>query len=120
MTTTSKGRYTTVAFWAGAGSLHLLRPHIYEPIVPPPLRRFKHQVVVISGVAELAGALAIIPGGTRHLARAWLLALLAAVFPANIYMAVCPQRFKRIPKPLLWARLPLQPVIAWLTWRGAQ
>jgi uncharacterized membrane protein len=120
MTTTAKGRYATVAFWAGAGSLHLLRPHFYEPIVPPPLRRFKHEVVVISGFAELAGGLAILPRGTRPLARSWLLALLVAVFPANIYMAVCPERFKRIPKALLWARLPLQPVIAWLTWRGAQ
>jgi uncharacterized membrane protein len=120
MQPTTKRRMGAVAFWAGAGTLHLLRPAMYDGIVPPPFRRVKRQVVLISGVAELAGGLALVPGPTRPLARKGLIALLVAVFPANIYMAVCPDRFKPIPKPLLWARLPLQPVIGWLTWRATQ
>jgi uncharacterized membrane protein len=120
MQTTTKRRLGAAALWAGAGTLHLLRPAMYERIVPPPFRRVKREVVVLSGIAEVAGGLAILPGPTRPLARKGLIALLVAVFPANIYMAVRPERFRPIPGPLLWARLPLQPVIAWLTWRAAQ
>ena len=100
--------------------MHFLRPRFYEAIVPPPLRRYKREVVVVSGIAELVGGLAVIPSATRRLARAWLLMTLAAVYPANIYMALEPERFRAIPRPLLWARLPLQGLFAWLTWRGTE
>jgi uncharacterized membrane protein len=120
MAPATKRRYATVMFWLGAGTMHFLRPQFYEEIVPPPLGRIKRQVVVVSGVAEIAGGLAIVPAPTRRLARAGLLALLVAVFPANIYMALRPERFSRIPAPLLWARLPLQGVCAWFTWRGTE
>jgi uncharacterized membrane protein len=120
MTATQKWRYAMVAFWTGAGTIHLLRPGFYETIVPPGLRRFKREVVLVSGIAEIAGGLAIVPAPTRPLARKGLLALLVAVFPANIYMAVCSDRFRRFPAPLLWARLPLQGVCAWITWRGTE
>jgi uncharacterized membrane protein len=103
-----------------AGLLHFLRPHSYESIVPPPLERRKREVVVVSGVAEVIGALAILSAATRRLARWWLLATLVAVYPANIYMAVKPERFRRIPKPLLWARLPVQGLFAWSTWRATE
>jgi uncharacterized membrane protein len=88
--------------------------------VPPPFQRHKRVVVSVSGVAELVGGLAIMPRGSRRLARAWLLAVLVAVYPANVYMAFAPQRFRAIPRWLLWARLPLQGVFAWLTWRGTE
>jgi uncharacterized membrane protein len=45
---------------------------------------------------------------------------LVAVYPANIYMAVAHERFRAIPRWLLWARLPLQGLFAWLTWRGTE
>jgi uncharacterized membrane protein len=112
-------RRLVLVFWTVAGSMHFVRPRFYEAIVPPPLDRYKREVVAVSGVAELTGAFAIAVGA-RRFARAWLLATLAAVYPANIYMAVRPDRFKRIPKQLLWARLPLQGVFAWLTWRGTE
>jgi len=43
---------------------------------------------------------------------------LAAVYPANIHMAVNAKDFERIPAPALWARLPVQFLFGWLTWRG--
>jgi uncharacterized membrane protein len=113
-------RYSTALCWTAAGSMHFLRPRFYEAIVPPPLDRYKREVVIVSGLAELAGGVAILPAPTRRFARSWLLATLAAVYPANIHMALRPERFERIAPALLWARLPLQGVFAWLTWRGTE
>jgi uncharacterized membrane protein len=113
-------RYGTVLFWTVAGSMHFLRPRFYEAIVPPPLDRYKREVVVASGIAELAGGLAVLPNATRRLARRWLLATLVAVYPANVYMALEPQRFRPVPRSLLWLRLPVQGLFAWITWRGTE
>jgi uncharacterized membrane protein len=98
--------------------MHFLQPRFYEAIVPLRLERYKRHVTVASGLAEIAGGVAVLPGRTRRFARWWLLATLLAVYPANIHMALEPSRFPRIPKALLWARLPLQGVFAWMTWRG--
>ena len=114
------------AFFTFAGVMHFLRPREYEAIVPPqvPMHR---QVVAISGLAEIAGGIGVIDARSRPLARWWLLALLTAVFPANVYMALRPQDVAargvaadRIPRWLLWARLPLQPLMAWWVWRGTR
>jgi uncharacterized membrane protein len=74
--------------------------------------------VVASGVAEIAGGVAVLPDQTRRWARWWLLTTLVAVFPANINMALNSKDFQDIPAPALWARLPFQPLFALLTWRG--
>ena len=83
------------------------------------------EAVVVSGVAEIAGGLAVIPPPTRRLARWWLLALLLAVFPANVHMAVNPEQvpgldLNRIPRWTLWARLPLQPLAMLWVWRATR
>jgi uncharacterized membrane protein len=49
-----------------------------------------------------------------------LIALLAAVFPANLYMAREPERFARVPRWALYARLPLQPLMMWWAWRATR
>jgi uncharacterized membrane protein len=78
-------------------------------------------------VAELVGAAAVAVPATRPLARWWLLGLLAAVYPANIEMAVAPERSAArgvradaIPRWLLWARLPFQFVFALAVWRATK
>jgi uncharacterized membrane protein len=113
-------RIGTALFWIVAGTMHFLIPRQYEAIVPPRISRWRKQCVVVSGVAEIAGGIGVLPNGTRRLARWWLLALLAAVYPANIHMAVNSKDFARIPAPLLWARLPVQFLFALLTWRGTR
>lgn len=113
-------RTGTALFWLVAGAMHFVSPKFYEAIVPPPLDRYKREVVQISGVAELLGAATVLPAPTRRFARWWLLGTLAAVYPANIYMAVRPERFKNVPAPALWARLPVQFLFAWVTWRGTE
>jgi len=111
-------RICTTLFWLVAGTMHYVAPRFYEAIVPPPLRPYKRQVVQVSGAAELIGGLGVMPRRTRRAARWWLLATLAAVYPANIYMAMRPENFRNIPAPALWARLPVQFLFAWMTWRG--
>jgi uncharacterized membrane protein len=113
-------RIGTALFWLVAGTMHFVTPGFYEAIVPPPLRPYKKAVVQVSGAAELVGAAGVLPGRTRRAARWWLLATLAAVYPANLYMAFRPERFRRFPPSALWARLPLQFAFAWLTWRGTE
>ena len=100
--------------------MHFAIPRAYQSIVPPYMAEWKRELVAISGVAELAGGLAVLPARTRRGARWWLLATLIAVYPANVHMALNSDDFPRVPRTALWARLPVQGVIAWLTWRGTR
>jgi uncharacterized membrane protein len=113
-------RFGSAIFWIVAGAMHFVVPRSYHAIVPPRIARRKREIVVISGAAELAGGLAILPERTRRGARWWLLATLAAVYPANIHMAVNAKDFPRIAPAALWARLPVQFLFAWITWRGTE
>jgi uncharacterized membrane protein len=93
--------------------MHFIRPREYEAIMPGYLPAHR-ELVVASGAAEIAGGLAALHPRTRRLAGWWLVATLLAVFPANVHMAVHPERYRRIPRPLLYARLPVQGLfIAW-------
>ena len=106
-----------VSFLA-TGVLHFLRPRMYEAIMPRYLPAHR-ELVYASGVAEIAGGAGVLGGRTRRPAAWWLIATLVAIFPANVEMAINADRFKQFPKPLLWARLPLQgALIAWV-WRTA-
>ena len=111
-------RTGAAAFWMVAGAMHFVIPRQYEAIVPPRIARWKKEVVIASGVAEMAGGVAILPDATRRAARWWLLATLVAVYPANIHMALHPERYERVPPIGLWARLPLQFLCAWWVWRA--
>ena len=103
------------AFFLAAGSLHFLRPRMYEAIVPDALAGRRREVVLAGGVAALAGGAGVLHPRTRRAAGWWLIATLVAVFPANVHMAVHPERYGAIPPWALWARLPLQGVcIAWV------
>jgi uncharacterized membrane protein len=100
------------------GTLHFLRPRVFQAIVPDYLPAHR-ELVYASGVAELIGGAGVLFEKTRRPAGWWLIATLVAIFPANVEMAVNAQRFRRFPMPLLWARLPLQgALIAWV-WRTA-
>ena len=93
--------------------------------MPPYIKMDPKLAVQVSGVAELVGGLLVIAPATRSLARWGLLALLAAVFPANVYMATNPEDIKgldlnRTPRALLWARLPLQPLFMLWVWRATK
>jgi uncharacterized membrane protein len=108
------------AFFVAAGTNHFVMRRAYEAIVPPPLRARATAIVQISGIAELAGGLGVLLPSTRRLAGASLVALLAAIFPANVYMLVDHERFRRFPRWALLARLPLQPLMMRWAWRATR
>jgi len=99
-----------------AGVNHFVIPGVYKRMVPPGLGDPK-LIVQVSGVAEIAGGVGVLVPRTRRLAGVGLIALLAAVFPANVYMARNPAMFAKIPAWALYARLPLQPLAMWWAWR---
>jgi uncharacterized membrane protein len=101
-------------FFVAAGANHFLSARAYEAIMPDYLPAHK-ELVVASGVAEIAGGAALMHPRTRRLGAWWLIATLIAIFPANLHMALHPERYKKIPPPALYARLPFQLVfIAWV------
>jgi len=106
-----RSRRLLSAFFIGSGVNHFVIPRAYERIVPPSMRGQTKLLVQVSGVAEVAGGVGVLIAPTRRLSGLGLVALLAAVFPANLYMARRPQEFERIPRWALYARLPLQPLM---------
>ena len=106
-------------FYVGGGVLHLLRPEFYLPMMPPYLP-WHYTLVILSGVAELLCGLGVLYPPTRKYAAWATIALLVAVFPANIHVA-----FNNVPVfgategagAAGFIRLPLQLVlIAWAWW----
>ena len=81
---------------------------IMPPYVPWPLA-----MVYISGAAEIAGGLGILLPPARRAAALGLMALLVAVFPANVYIVTNPVESgaSALPPAALWGRLLLQPVL---------
>jgi uncharacterized membrane protein len=119
----SRGGLAT--FFAFTGAMHFLRPRFFEAIVPPAIEGQRQEVVAISGAAEIAGAALVLHPASRRLGRWWLLALLLAVFPANIHMAVSPDQIRgldmrKFPRWALWARLPLQPLAMLWVWQATR
>lgn len=113
------------AFFALAGVLHFVIPERYAATVPAYVPIAPEKAVEWSGYAELVGGLAVVPEATRGFARWWLIGLLAAVFPANVHMAVSPDQVRgldpgRVGRLALWARLPLQPLMALWVWRATR
>ena len=96
-----------------AGTFHFVRPELYRQIIPPGFPA-PAVLVAVSGAAEIAGGLGLLLRSWRRAAGWGLIALLIAVFPANLYMAQNPGQFHLAPW-ILWGRLPLQGgFIAWV------
>lgn len=102
-----------------AGSLHFLAPDAYLPLMPPWLPAHR-PLILLSGAAEIVLGAAVLVPALRPLAAWGLIALLIAIFPANVHVALHDV-------PLFgategagvwnWVRLPFQLVlIAWAWW----
>jgi uncharacterized membrane protein len=109
-------RYLLAIFFVLAGANHFINAGFYLQMMPPylPWHLF---LVYLSGICEIVlGIMVLIPGLTS-IAGWGLIALLIAVFPANIHMALHPDLFPNIIPVALWIRLPFQAVfIAWAYW----
>ncbi len=111
-------------FFTFTGVLHFVIPRSFEAMMPPSLPAHR-EAVLLSGAAEILGGVAVLSPRTRRIARWWLLALLLAVFPANVHMALNPEQvrgldLRRVPRWALWARLPLQPICMLWVWRATR
>jgi uncharacterized membrane protein len=106
--TIARGTAGLAALFTASGVVHLVRPGVFEPLVPRwlPARR---EIVLGSGVAELACAAGLLLPRTRPLAGWASAALLVGVFPGNVQMALdAQQRRSRARRVGTVARLPLQ------------
>ena len=110
------------AFFLGAGVMHFVIPRTYASIVPDYLPR-KRDLVYASGVAEIAGGALVLHPDTRRAGSLLSVATLLAVFPANVHMALNPDRYGEVPggAAALWARLPVQALfVAWALAAGRE
>jgi uncharacterized membrane protein len=109
-------RILLALFFIGAGINHFVRTGFYLRMMPPYVP-FHLAMVQISGGAEILLGLLIAFRRPAPIAAWGLIALLVAVFPANVQMALHPETFPEFSARALWLRLPLQPVmIAWAFW----
>lgn len=74
-------------------------------------------LVWVSGVAEILGGIGVFIPSLRRQARWGLIALLVAVFPANLDVALHGWPGVHLPQWVLWLRLPLQPLLIWWVYR---
>lgn len=114
--------YLLCAFMTVAGVNHFVNPAVYVALIPPffPAPEFLNYA---SGAAEIVCGLGLLWPRYRRLAAWGVIAVLIAVYPANIYHAVSgglshpdlPESFAN--PTLAWARLPVQLVfLAWAWW----
>ena len=110
-------RHLLTALFLVAGTVHLVNPRFFLPIMPPGIP-WPMACILISGVFELLGGVGLlIPSETiRKLTGVGLILLLLAVFPANIYMAAAHVQVHGSQPWMAWARLPLQPILIWAVW----
>ena len=109
-------RYLLGLLFLAAGFNHFRDPDFYVKIIPPYLP-WHIELVYISGVIEMLLGLLVLVPKYRVLAAWGLIALLIAIFPANLHMALHPENYPDIPPYVLWLRLPLQALlIGWAYW----
>lgn len=113
--------WAMAGFYVFAGFNHLINPGFYVAIVPPDLPN-PEWINVISGLAEIVLGVFLLEPRVRVFAAWGIIALLVAVFPANLYVAT-----ENIGLPggepgtgngiVNWVRLPFQALfIAWAWW----
>lgn len=104
--------YLMILFYAGAGINHFIHPSFYLQIMPPWLPGHS-ELVFVSGVAEVLCAVLLFFSKTRRLGAWAVIALLVAVFPANVQMLL---NYKAAHDPRVWIavlRLPIQLLLIW-------
>ena len=94
--------------------MHFVRPDAYRGIMPHFLPA-PGVLVAVSGIAEIIGGIGLLIPRFHRFTRWWLIALLVAVFPANVQMLVDYQS-RGAPwwqLGAVWLRLPLQLLLIW-------
>ena len=105
-------------FYVSSGILHFVKTGVYLKIMPPYIP-WHLAMVRLSGVCEILGGFGLLLPTTRRVAAWGLVALLIAVFPANVYMVTNPVEtgVTALPVAVRWGRLPLQLLLViWVLW----
>jgi uncharacterized membrane protein len=108
-----RSAFALAALLATAGVTHFARPRQYDAIVPRSLPGSPRTWTYVSGVAELAVAAAVAHPRTRRVGGLAAAALFAAVFPANVKMAIDWRDRPAPQRTAAFARLPLQAPLIW-------
>ncbi len=95
-----------------AGVMHFVAPKFYLRIMPRYIP-YHNALVVISGVVEIILGILLLFPAYRTLAAWGIIALLIAIFPANINHLTSAKPGKGPPLWLLYMRLPIQGVLIW-------
>jgi uncharacterized membrane protein len=107
--------YIMGLLYIAAGTLHFVKSKMYVRIMPPWIG-WQLQLVYISGACEILLGLLLFPESTRSFAAWGIIALLIAVFPANIQMTINYFHYNNPIKWLTVVRLPLQLLLIWWAW----
>lgn len=96
------------------GADHLVNPWRYLPIMPDAVP-WPHEVVLFTGLCEIAGGLGLLLARTRKAAGVMLALFFASVLPANVKAAAQGIQIVGLEAPnwAYWARLGLQPLLCW-------
>jgi uncharacterized membrane protein len=107
-------RWLMIAIYAAAGAGHLAAPDAFLPIVPDWVP-FPREVILVTGLCELAGAAALATPRLRRLAGIMLALYALCVWPANIKQAFWHIAVPPIPDTWWYhaPRLAFQPVLIW-------
>jgi uncharacterized membrane protein len=96
------------------GVVHFVQPRPFDAIMPRSLPGRPRTWTYVSGAAELAVAAAVAHPRTRRLGGLAAAGLFAAVFPANVRMAVDWRHASPARRAVAYGRLPLQiPLVLW-------
>jgi uncharacterized membrane protein len=116
---TGPKRFALIAlalFFILAGANHFANTDFYLRLMPDYLPAHL-ELVYVSGFFEIAGGVGVLVPYFRSIAGWGLVALLVAVYPANIHMALHPELFPEFSRSALYGRLPLQfALMAWAYW----
>jgi uncharacterized membrane protein len=114
-----RSAYALAALLAGAAVTHFAAPRPYDAIVPRGLPGSPRFWTYASGLAELTVAAAVAHPRTRRVGGLAAAGLFAAVFPANVKMAVDWRHRPPMQRAIAYGRLPLQVPLIWWALRVA-
>ena len=104
-------------FFIIGGISHFFVADFFVMAMPDYLGYHK-ELVIISGVFDILGGIGILIPQTRLFSGYCLIALIVAVYPANINMALHPEKYKELSELFLYIRLPFQFLFIWFVWRA--
>jgi uncharacterized membrane protein len=107
-------RWAMAIVYVAFGFFHITFASEFLPIMPPILP-FPREIVLFTGVCEIAGGLGLLIPATRRWAGGALALYAVCVFPANLYHAYAHVVVPGLPSSWWYhgPRLLLQPVLVW-------